>query len=396
MAKLVAWPTKINLTPASGLLITLAVFGLPTAAKKPTNFALAESSRVVSLYFDGQKKVVTTDADHVSHVLDRAGITLNNNDIVEPAADTFIPQGFFNINIYRSRPVMIVDGANVIRTTSAYESPRLIASGAGLTVYPEDEFNSEIITNFAADHFIGPKITLVRALPVTIKADGNLRSLRTQAHTVKELLDGQNVAIGLKDVITPGLADQLTAGTTVVIVRVGEAEITVNEVLPHATKVISDSTQYRGYHAVQVPGSDGHRVVTYKINYRDGVEVSRQTLGVADQVDPVTRIEVVGTKVYYASDMEALGGRLAAARGWDGDEWDALDQLWLHESNWNPTSYNGSGPACGIPQANPCSKLPGWSPLDPAAQINWGLDYIARIYGDPIRAWAHWQVYRSY
>lgn len=86
----------------------------------------------------------------------------------------------------------------------------------------------------------------------------------------------------------------------------------------------------------------------------------------------------------------ALGQRMAAARGWTGSEWDALYELWNHESGWSPNNY---GPwihgarACGIPQRYPCGGLDAWSP---AAQITWGLDYIAGRYGRPSVAWGGW------
>lgn len=86
---------------------------------------------------------------------------------------------------------------------------------------------------------------------------------------------------------------------------------------------------------------------------------------------------------------------MAAARGWTGAEWNALYQLWQHESGFNAGIANmqGSG-AYGIPQALPANKMasagPDWA-TNPATQIKWGLGYIASVYGDPIKAWAKWQ-----
>jgi len=88
-----------------------------------------------------------------------------------------------------------------------------------------------------------------------------------------------------------------------------------------------------------------------------------------------------------------LGQQMAAARGWTGANWDALYVLWMRESGWNPRSANRSSGACGIPQALPCSKIPDKST---AGQIQWGLDYIARRYGSPVNAWAHWMSHHWY
>ena len=88
---------------------------------------------------------------------------------------------------------------------------------------------------------------------------------------------------------------------------------------------------------------------------------------------------------------------MAAARGWTGYLWTALDTRISGESGWNPcrhypstTNCSYAGPsACGIPQANPCSKILEWCGVStigacPAkSQIRWTLNYIASRYGSP-------------
>jgi cell wall-associated NlpC family hydrolase len=91
----------------------------------------------------------------------------------------------------------------------------------------------------------------------------------------------------------------------------------------------------------------------------------------------------------------ALGKQLAAQLyGWTGGEWDALYQLWQHESGWNEKALNPSSAAAGIPQALPGSKMsssgPDWR-TNASTQIKWGLKYIKGRYGDPEKAWDFWQ-----
>lgn len=88
--------------------------------------------------------------------------------------------------------------------------------------------------------------------------------------------------------------------------------------------------------------------------------------------------------VVYSGNVVALGRSMAAAHGWVGYEWSALYQLWDRESSWSTTAQNPSG-ACGIPQSM-ASCFGG----DAAAQIRWGLSYIAGRYKLPSRAWAFW------
>jgi len=92
-----------------------------------------------------------------------------------------------------------------------------------------------------------------------------------------------------------------------------------------------------------------------------------------------------------------LGARLAAARGWGtGPQWQCLDQLWTRESGWLATARNPRSGAYGIAQAlghGPTNQYPAGPanpPVsDPAAQITWGLSYIAARYATPCAAWGH-------
>lgn len=128
----------------------------------------------------------------------------------------------------------------------------------------------------------------------------------------------------------------------------------------------------------------------------------------SDKLNPCVTVEVVAPpkpveptvkKVTVVQVMEdvptavAMGQEMAAARGWTGAEWDALYQLWMRESGWNPRSANRSSGACGIPQAYPCSKITDKST---AGQLTWGMNYIQRRYGSPSNAWNHWLNNHSY
>lgn len=68
-------------------------------------------------------------------------------------------------------------------------------------------------------------------------------------------------------------------------------------------------------------------------------------------------------------------------------QYNCLDKLYTHESNWNPLSKNGSH--YGIPQGNSewLKDQDGWT------QVVWGLQYIGNRYGEPCIALDHWSKY---
>ena len=90
---------------------------------------------------------------------------------------------------------------------------------------------------------------------------------------------------------------------------------------------------------------------------------------------------------------QAMGQAMAAAMGWTGNEWTALQMLWQRESGWSNTALNPRSGAYGIAQALPASKYPfagqALGGSSARSQINWGLDYIRARYGDPVAAMAH-------
>ena len=337
------------------------------------------------MYADGQKRIISTDAGTVGEVLNRAGVILATGDLVEPNAKTQVSAGFFNINVYRARPVTVVDAGKVYRIMSAHSSPRLLAADAGLTTYPEDHYQSGVVTNFVNQHDVGIKVTIQRSLPFTVSADGAVKPYRAQPSTVAAALTSVGVKLGLKDTVNGALTSMLTAGDAVRVTRVSEIVSTVQEVLSAPIKKVDDPTTLVGHSAVQVPGSDGHATVTYRINYRDGVETARVVLATANRIEPVTKVITVGTKVLYAGSVEFWRPMVVAAAAQYGMDAAKMMRIMSCESHGNATVIsrfivNGQHPQ-GLFQFLPSTWLRAGGTadniLDGSAQIDLTAKYMA-------------------
>jgi hypothetical protein len=101
----------------------------------------------------------------------------------------------------------------------------------------------------------------------------------------------------------------------------------------------------------------------------------------------------------------------AAAYGWVGAQWAALDNLETQEAGYNPEATNPNTKAYGLGQAlghgtartqGTKSNMYGGFGVsdavaqaansgDAAAQAAWMCAYIRSVYGDPVHAWAHEQ-----
>lgn len=123
----------------------------------------------------------------------------------------------------------------------------------------------------------------------------------------------------------------------------------------------------------------------------------------------VSRSKTTNKKVSRSSSVRSIapstgsnrriGKEMAAERGWTGDQWTCLNNLWTKESGWSTRSSNSSGTAWGIPQALPGSKMSSegsdWR-TNPRTQIRWGFKYIKSRYGSPCKAWSHFMSHNWY
>lgn len=308
---------------AALVLAVAGVFFLVT----PKKTVHAENQRIVTIYHDGQEQIVATDATTVGDVLQRAGVSVNQYDAVEPGKDTRIVAQTFNINIYRARPVTVVDGAQRYRIMSPYQSAKKIAEAAGLAAYDEDVFKLERIDDFLAEDGLGLKLTITRSTPVNLVLYGQTIAIRTQAKTVGELLQEKKITLGKDDGVSPAPELPITGGMTIDVFRNGVQTVNEEASVNFSVKQIQDADQEIGYKEVKEPGVAGKRVVTYQIELKNGKETSRKEIQNVITVQPKEQVEVVGVK------RKGFGGSLD----------DAFAQLRLCEAGGSYQRNSGNG-----------------------------------------------------
>jgi uncharacterized protein YabE (DUF348 family) len=322
---------------ALGILVTIVGLGLYTGRLPLSPSASADSGHIVSLYVDGQKRLFSSNSGTVGDVLHQAGVTLAEGDLVDPSANTPLPQGPFNINVYRARPVVVVDGTQDFYIHSAYSSPDLLAKAAGLTVYPEDKYNTGIVTDTEVLKYgnVGEQVTIIRAKPISVNVDGSVRSIRTQANTVGEALKDAGISLGLKDTVSVPLSSPIIPGMLVTVTRVTDATVTLTQAIPRTVQTVTDPDVMKGQQVVQTAGSDGQKTVTYEIHYRNGVETSRELLQVVSQTAPVTEVVAIGTKVLFEGSVEYWRPLVEQAAAQWGLDPNVMLRIMQCESNGN-------------------------------------------------------------
>lgn len=107
--------------------------------------------RLVTIYDRGVKRSVLTQAGTVASALRFAGITVDSQDIVEPAINTKLAASDTDIIIYRSSLIAVTDGGIQQTVMTARQSPNEILKEAGLDALSSDDKTSIERANWVVD-----------------------------------------------------------------------------------------------------------------------------------------------------------------------------------------------------------------------------------------------------
>ena len=274
-----------------GLLLFAALAGRAHADEQ----AQKESGTLLTIHDRGVDQVIITRAHTVGDALKDADISLAEQDAVEPALDQELVADEYSVNIYRARPVVVVDGGIRQKVMTAYQTAEQITDQVGITLYPEDKTEISRSQDILAD---GASLTLhiTRAKVFSFVLYGQGTEVRTQGKTVADMLKEKGITLGADDRVSPDVSSPLTAGITVTVWREGKQTVTVDEAVPFGVDQEQDADRLIGYKEVRTAGQEGTATVTYEIEIRDGVEVARTKIASLTKTEPITQVEVVGIK----------------------------------------------------------------------------------------------------
>jgi len=369
----------------------LVLFFLVLATFVGVNATTVEPSdvHVIEFSLEGKKQSLPTRTATVGEFLQSIDVKLQENDIVEPTAETRIDDEKFHVNVYRARPVTVIDGGQRIFAYSAATTPRSVAQQAGVTVYPEDTIETKLPDNFLREGVLGEKVVIERSTPANINLYGVHVPIRTHARTVDALLKEKQVRLEPNDTVQPSLETPITPELQVFVTRAGTQLATVEEEVPMPVETIEDASLSFGVQAIRQKGSPGRRVVTYQLDLQNGKEVARRKIQEVLSVAPVKQVVARGKAVYIPGDKSSIMTAAGIASG----QQPYADFIISHESGWRTNATNGSGCA-GLGQACPGSKLaavcPAWQ-VDAVCQMRFFSNYANGKYGSWQGAYAAWQ-----
>ena len=283
--------------------------------------------RLISLHDRGVERTILTKARTVREALKAAQVDIaEGQDVVEPGLDEELIATKYNVNIYRARPVTIIDGALRQRVITAHQTPKQIAKVANITLYPEDKVvahSGDLLVHGADTVF-----EIDRATPVSLTLYGKQTEVRTHVATVGELLKEKNITLGKDDTLSLPASAPITNGMQIELWRNGTQTVSVDEEIGFTTEKIQDANRDPSYHEVKERGENGKKTVTYEIEMRNGVEISRKEIASVTAKEPKKQVEVVGAKFTYT------GGPLSEAQ---------IQALGMCESGMTATRNSGNG-----------------------------------------------------
>lgn len=378
-----------RLLAIGGILLLFIVVGAYVSSRAEAKSSVSKSGmHVLTIYDGGEEKGLLTDADTLREALEQAEIKISETDVTEPNLDEQLVSATYEVNIYRSRPVVIYDDTKRTKIMTPYSTAKQIAKQAGIELQDEDEAVMEHTTDILSDGAF-EKLTVNRAVAFNLVLYGKKIPSFTMANTVEEMLADKKIALESSDSLSVAMNAAIKPGMTVEIWRDGKQTVTEEETVKKPVQKINDADREIGYREVKTPGKDGKRNVTYEIIMKNGKEVSREEISSVVTEKPVKEVVVIGTKP--ATMAYSGGGSKSdwlAASVIPQSDWGYADWLVQKESGWNPNAVNAVSGACGLGQQLPCGKWDGqWN--NPVDSLNGMNGYVIGRYGGWAQAVAH-------
>lgn len=373
----------------SYLVILILAVAIPVGSRKV--FA-GGFDTTAQLYVDSQTMNIASNAKTVKEVIDAAGVTLGQKDIVEPSLETEITDGY-KINVYRAVPVKIQDKGANIEIETAQKTADGITKEAGLALNPED--NHQIVASDISVEDLKPGLTLKvdRAETINLNLYGAVTQQRTQANSVGEFLEEKAIVLQSGDSLVQSLEKEIVSGMTIEVRNDSREVQVVEEEIPMPEDIIKDVNKDTGYRQVQSPGYAGRKIVTYEIKKVNGQEASR-TVVTEEVIKPALKqTTIVGAKKVVTSRVSGSSRDWLSAAGIPESQWGYVDHIITKESGWNYTAQNRSSGAYGLCQSLPGSKMASagadWK-TNPITQLRWCNSYANARYGGWAGAYNFW------
>lgn len=282
--------------------VIVGIFAVSGRAEAATE-SPAAGQKLITLHDNGQTRGILTSASTLREAFKVAKIEIDPNDLIEPGLDEPLTAINYDVNVYRARPIVIVDGEVRSKVLTPYRTAKQIIEHAKMTVYPEDTTDIAMTSQNILTDGVALRLTIKRATPFSFTLYGKTITARTQAKTVGAMLKEKKIVLAENDRVSLDTNAPISAGTAVRVWREGKQTISVDEEVAFTTERINDTDKEVGFREIKTPGKNGMRTATYEIVIQDGNEVGRTEIASITTLESIAQVELVGTKNKFSGSL---------------------------------------------------------------------------------------------
>jgi uncharacterized protein YabE (DUF348 family) len=307
-------PVVVILVTVAAMILVIAGFFISNASAV-SNTNDAKNGRLVTIHDRGEEKVILTQKTSIKDALADANVNLDENDRVEPQLSEELVASAYTVNIYRARPVIVVDGQVRQKVMTAHQTPEQIAKDAGIELNDEDKTRLQTSEDIISDG-AGLELTVDRATEFTFILYGKKTTAYTREKTVKSMLASKDITLAKDDTLSVPQDTAITSGMTIELWRNGIQTVTEEQPIAFETEKIQDADRPVGFKEVKTPGVNGKKSVTFEVEMKNGKEVARKEIQSVVVEQPKKQTEIVGSKpVFSGSFADALAKLRACESG---------------------------------------------------------------------------------
>ncbi len=316
----------MRLTP-SGRVTRIAGQAVIVTALVAGTAAWAHNDTTVHLDVDGQTEQVRMFGTTVDAALAAADVELGDKDQLSLPEHSKVSDGD-TIVVRHARPITLtVDGQTQTRWTTALTVGDALAD---LDVRAEGAAVSA--SRSAPLGRDGMALTVTTPKKVDVTVDGGVFPVTSTSATYAEVLQAAGVTLGADDTTSVPLDSAVTDGSAVQVVRIVKSTVTEDSDIPFETQSSDSADLFKGETEVTTKGVVGTKQTTFEVVTADGQQTSKTEVGSTVTAQPVTQVQLKGTKERPAA--------AAAPSVAGGSVWDAIAKC-ESGGNWSINTGNG-------------------------------------------------------
>lgn len=176
---------------------------------------------------------------------------------------------------------------------------------AGIQVEPEDL----VVPEPASPITPGLVISVTRAVPISVEADGQQKTVKVPVPTVAQVLAAAGLTLGPLDRVETNLVGS-EEHLYLKVFRVTQEVEVRSEPIPFKIERQADSRLARGVEKVVREGKPGLRYLKYRVIKENGKEVKRELLDTWVGIQPQSKIIAYGTRTPEVATTLARTGKV--------------------------------------------------------------------------------------